>query len=223
VGNGNRWVNVKTFMVDQAGRTDPAIWRDGIFPRGEEYSPVRGVSWYEATAFARFAGKSLPTIYHWVQASQIESSVFLAGSPFITRSNFGARVQSVRSLSDPGFYGTFGTMGNVKEWCSNDTGDGKRFILGGGCGEPIYTPLTLDSSPPLRRDEFFGFRCVKFLGDAKGPTAAWGTAQSIPWPAPPKREDLLDAATFRLVVQDRFTYDPGAPLDVTPPQIDPGA
>ena len=28
--------------------------------------------------------------------------------------------------------------GNVKEWCWNESRDGKRFILGGGFGEPSY-------------------------------------------------------------------------------------
>jgi len=221
-GQAIRWGNVKPLLVDQTGRPGPATWRNGTFPPGENDHPVHGVSWYEAMAFARFAGKSLPTIYHWVQASQIELSVVLAGSPIITRSKFGPKIQSVKSLNEPGFYGTFGTMGNVKEWCFNDTGNGQRFILGGGCGEPIYMPLTLDSSSPLQRNEFYGFRCVKFLNDEKGPAAAWETTGRVPWPTPPKREDLMDAATFRLVVHDRFTYDRSSPLDVTSEQIDEG-
>ena len=28
--------------------------------------------------------------------------------------------------------------GNVKEWCWNESSGGKRFILGGGFGEPTY-------------------------------------------------------------------------------------
>ena len=164
----------------------------------------------------------MPAIYHWALASRIEQSVALADNPFITRSNFGPRLRAVRSLGDPGFHGTYGTMGNVKEWCANDDAGGKRFILGGGCGEPIYAPTILDSSTPLRRDETFGFRCVKFLNDTKGPAAAWDTAESIPWPVPPKRAELLDDATFRLVVRDRYAYDRAAPLDAAVEQADEG-
>jgi hypothetical protein len=29
------------------------------------------VSWYEAAAYAEFAGKSLPTVYHWYHAAQL--------------------------------------------------------------------------------------------------------------------------------------------------------
>jgi serine/threonine protein kinase len=221
-GHATTWKNVQSLLVDQTGRPGPATWRNGAFPPGEEDHPVRGVSWYEAMAYAQFAGKSLPTIYHWTQASQVELSVVLAGNEYIAQSNFGAQVKSVRTLGDQGFHGTIGTIGNVKEWCFNDAGDGRRFILGGGCGEPIYMPLTLDASDPLRREEFFGFRCVKFWGNDKGPAPAWEKAGPIAWPTPPQPEDLLDAATFRLVVADRFIYDRNAPLNVTSEQVDEG-
>lgn len=221
-GKATTWENVKPLFVDQTGRPGPAIWRNGVYPMGEGDHPVRGVNWFEAMAYARFAGKSLPTIYHWVQASQAELCVILAGNPFLKRSNFGARVRSVGSLSDHGLYGTLGMAGNVKEWCFNERDDGQRFILGGSCGEPIYTPLMLDSSLPIRRDELFGIRCVKFLNGEKGPAAAWEKSVRIPWPAPTIRDELLDDSTFRLVIQDRYAYDRTAPLDAISEQTDEG-
>ena len=50
---------------DSTGRPGPATWEAGSYPEGEDEFPVTGVSWYEAAAYAAFAGKSLPTIYHW--------------------------------------------------------------------------------------------------------------------------------------------------------------
>src|SRR5438105_12239481 len=50
---------------DATGRPGPATWEVGGYPKGHEKSPVAGVSWYEAMAYAEFAGKSLPTAYHW--------------------------------------------------------------------------------------------------------------------------------------------------------------
>ncbi|MFL5327990.1 MAG: protein kinase domain-containing protein [Gemmataceae bacterium] len=221
-GKSTTWEKAKAKFLDQTGRPGPATWRDGACLAGESGYPVRGVSWYEAMAYARCAGKSLPTIYHWTLASQVESSVALAGNEFIARSNFGTQVQTVRSLRDVGFHGATGMAGNVKEWCFSESGDGHRFILGGACGEPFYTQVTLDNSRPLRRDEFFGFRCVKFLDDQRGPSPAWEKANSIPWPAPTKREELFDAKTFHIVIQDRFVYDRSAPLEATAEQMDEG-
>jgi len=53
---------------DRTGRTGPATWEAGTYPDGQADYPVSGVSWYEAAAFAEFAEKSLPTIYHWYTA-----------------------------------------------------------------------------------------------------------------------------------------------------------
>ena len=51
-GTAMTWGIVKPLLVDQTGRPGPANWRDGTFKPGEENHPVRGVSWYEAMAFA---------------------------------------------------------------------------------------------------------------------------------------------------------------------------
>ena len=54
---------------DATGRPGPATWEMGSYVAGQDDYPVAGVSWYEAAAYARWAGKSLPTIYHWSRAA----------------------------------------------------------------------------------------------------------------------------------------------------------
>ena len=54
---------------DATGRPGPATWEMGAYVAGQDEYPVAGVSWYEAAAYARWAGKSLPTIYHWSRAA----------------------------------------------------------------------------------------------------------------------------------------------------------
>ena len=54
---------------DPTGFKGPATWELGTYPEGSADLQVGGVSWNEAAAYAAFAGKSLPTIYHWAHAS----------------------------------------------------------------------------------------------------------------------------------------------------------
>ena len=64
---------------DSTGRPGPATWKLGSFPDGEEELPVAGLSWYEAAAYAAFAGKELPTVYHWYQADTANDIQLLPG------------------------------------------------------------------------------------------------------------------------------------------------
>ncbi|MHC4285123.1 MAG: SUMF1/EgtB/PvdO family nonheme iron enzyme, partial [Planctomycetota bacterium] len=62
------WSEAIQEFRDQAGGTGPSGWRNGNYPEGQDDYPVCGISWYEAAAYAEFAGKELPTIYHWSRA-----------------------------------------------------------------------------------------------------------------------------------------------------------
>ena len=152
---------------DSAGRPGPATWEAGGFPKQLENHPVTGVSWFEAAAYAEFAGKGLPTIYHWDYAAQPWSArLIVPGSNF---QNAGTvPVGGDEALSG---FGTSDMAGNVKEWCLNEAREGTRFILGGGFGEPSYMFVDPDAQSPWDRRPNFGFRCVK-LSSPSSPAAA---------------------------------------------------
>ena len=151
------WEEAMASFRDGTGRPGPASWEAGTFPRGQDNYPVAGVSWYEAAAYAEFAGKSLPSIYHWNHAAQPAASMLISpGSNF--RDGGAAPVGGDGTISG---YGTTDMAGNVKEWCWNEAGGGKRFILGGGFGEPTYMFVDQDAQSPWARRANFGFRCVK--------------------------------------------------------------
>jgi len=151
---------------DATGRSGPATWELGNYPKGQEKHPVAGVSWYEAAAYAEFAGKSLPTVFHWNHAAQTQASQLI-----VPGSNFrGTGTVAVGGDGTVSGFGTTDMAGNVKEWCWNDTMGGKRFILGGGFGEPTYMFIDQDAQSPLDRRANYGFRCVK-LPSAQPPAA----------------------------------------------------
>ena len=147
---------ISTFH-DAAGRPGPRNWEVGNYPNGQADYPVTGVSWYEAAAYAEFAGKRLPTVHHWVYASGVPMGVEI-----VPMSNFTGK--GFRANGDPRSMSPFGTInmaGNVKEWCWNETSDSKRFILGGAFNEPEYLFHQPDQRSPFDRESNFGFRCMK--------------------------------------------------------------
>ena len=108
-------------FMTRAARPGPATWTAGTYPNGQADFPVGGVSWYEAAAYAAFAGKSLPTIYHWYRAADLGRF-----ADILTLSNFNAKGPvPVGSLAGLGPFGTSDMAGNVKEWCWNATERGR--------------------------------------------------------------------------------------------------
>ena len=145
-------------FVDTTGRPGPSRWELGSYDQGRGDFPVGGVSWYEADAYCRSVGKSLPTLYHWFAAT-VQDQL----SDIVAQSNFGtagpAPVGRFPGMSD---FGSYDMAGNVKEWCWNETA-GRRYALGGSWGEPTgIFRVDADSLPPFSREPNLGFRCARF-------------------------------------------------------------
>jgi serine/threonine protein kinase len=142
---------------DSTGRPGPSTWSYGTYPEGQGEFPVGGVSWYEAAAYAEFAGKTLPTVYHWYQAAD----VWFAPNN-VPLSNIGgnapAPVGKYQGMSACGAYDMFG---NVREWCKN-AHENKRFILGGSSEDLAYMSYFYRDLSPFDRFVSNGFRCMKY-------------------------------------------------------------
>src|SRR5262249_45495959 len=155
-GHELSWEDALGSMRDATGQPGPSTWRLGTYPQGQDDFPVQGVSWYEAAAFAKYAGKRLPSVHHWRRAASADSPF----SDVIEHSNFGTPGPAVVGASvGIGEYGTYDLAGNVKEWTRNAVG-GKRYILGGAWNEPSYQYSATDALDPFDRAIGNGFRCM---------------------------------------------------------------
>jgi serine/threonine protein kinase len=184
-------------FVDTTGRPGPAGWALGSYSEGEDELPVGGVSWFEASAYAAWAGKSLPTVFHWRLAAR--QAIF---SEILLWSNFDAKGPApVGSYPGLGPTGTYDMAGNVREWCVNRTGD-VRHILGGAWSEPDYLYRDTDAADPFDRSPINGLRCMKT--SAPPPDAALA---AIEHPVEDHRQDRpIDDELFAIVRRD-FDYD----------------
>ncbi|WP_058185246.1 bifunctional serine/threonine-protein kinase/formylglycine-generating enzyme family protein [Terracidiphilus gabretensis] len=159
-GRSIPWSVVAADFTDASGRPGPATWTAGHYPEGQADNPVAGVSWYEAAAYAAWAGKSLPVLSQYYRASPPE----LTG-PTAAMSNLGgSAVAPVGTFKGLGPYGTLDMAGNVREWIANTVDDQLRFALGGSWQSAAYMSNEPEAFSPLDRTAGTGFRCVRNLG-----------------------------------------------------------
>jgi hypothetical protein len=171
VGDGRTvsWDEAEAFFVDSTGRPGPATWEVGTYPEGQGEHPATGISWYEAAAYAEFAGKRLPSLQHWMLAAGVETAEHII--PF---SNFGPE-----GLSPVGTHlgmspsGVYDMAGSAREWTWNQA-PGVRFVLGGAWSQPSYLFNFAIPLSPLDRSASNGFRCMRMVSDEPFPEEALG-------------------------------------------------
>jgi predicted Ser/Thr protein kinase len=154
------WSAAMQLFRDTTGRPGPSTWAGGHYPEGKGDFPVAGVSWYEAAAYAAFAGKSLPVLGQWYQVADFDTAEYTVQMSNLRSAGPLATAKS-RGL---GPYGTYDMAGNVREWIANPVDGGMRFILGGSWKSPSYLYTSPEALPPFDRSDTNGFRCVRNLG-----------------------------------------------------------
>jgi len=188
-------------FIDRTGQKGPATWEVGDYPAGKGDFPVSGISYYEAAAYAKFIGKELPTVYHWMYAATPLLSDYI--SPY---SNFkNTTAAKIGSFNGIGFFGTLDMSGNVREWCQNiQSGSGNAFILGGGWSDDPYSYNIIYGQDPMDRSEINGFRCIRYLNKPENIEAISG---DIPMHYRDyTKEKPVDDPTYEIFLR-QFKYD----------------
>ena len=191
------WQEAMGEFEDKTDQPGPATWEHGTYPQGQERYPVSGVSWFEASAYARFAGTGLPTIHHWQRAACLEESGVI-----VPHSNFAVGGTAVvGSHPGMGHTGLYDMAGNVKEWCFNATDDSgsERFIMGGSYGGQTYHFTDRSLRSPWNRTPTNGFRCVTYPGGIH--SLAEGLLAPVPM-----RSNERDFATLKPCSDEEYRF-----------------
>ncbi|MEJ2189743.1 MAG: SUMF1/EgtB/PvdO family nonheme iron enzyme, partial [Acidobacteriota bacterium] len=209
------WDEAMTLLVDRTGQPGPAAWVGGEYPEGQDSYPVNGLSWYEAAAYAEYAGKSLPTAAHWdvarggltpmLQWPQLGGFAIFA--PFC---NFGGRGPvEVGSLPNYTAYGAYDLPGNVREWCWNEA-PGGRVVRGGSWEDNSYQFEEERGIPAMDRSAGNGIR-LAFYPDANALPEEAFAFRNLQRPVDLRSRPPVSDAVFK-VYREQFDYDP-RPLD----------
>ncbi len=165
---------------------DSRIKRTGgklIIEAGYSKHPVVGVTWYGATAYAKWVGKRLPTEAEWevAAAGPGETAYPTGGTIERSQANFFSSDTTAVMSYPPNGYNLFDMPGNVYEWCqdwyeyhyydasvqepNNPKGpvQGVYRVLRGGCWKSLKEDLRCahrHRNNPGSMNGTCGFRCA---------------------------------------------------------------
>lgn len=184
-GPDNRSVWLETYLIDiypttnedyarfvlATGHRPPPHWPASGCPVALANHPVVWVTWHDATGYARWAGKALPSARQWEKAARgPRGHIYPWGrEPTAAKANTAeAGIDDTTSVaryqSGVSPYGAFDMCGNVWEWCSTEEepGNGRYELKGSAFTSPFEraAPSLQNAANAAMKDNDTGFRCV---------------------------------------------------------------
>ncbi|WCL49809.1 formylglycine-generating enzyme family protein [Leptospira sp. GIMC2001] len=132
-----------SIFLKQTNTSPPQHWRDGKYPESERDHPVNFLTYREVEAYAKWAGKRLPTEFEWEKAARgsgieiyqnrdetlayyIQAKTYPFGDQFdrnLCNSLESGKNQTINVYDLPSTsaspFGAIGMCGNVAEWTSS--------------------------------------------------------------------------------------------------------
>ncbi|MFE6906996.1 SUMF1/EgtB/PvdO family nonheme iron enzyme [Streptomyces erythrochromogenes] len=147
----------------------PEHWENGRCPRDLYDHPVVHVTWRDATAYAAWAGKSLPTSEQWEKAARGTTGRTFPWGDQKTAAKCNVRETGIerttsvsRYHSGVSPYGVYDMVGNVWEWLATATTAGRHELRGSAFTSPLFrgVPAVPNDAYDTMLDDDTGFRCV---------------------------------------------------------------
>ena len=160
------------------GITGPRLYVDYFDnPEFDDY-PVTFVDWWDAFAYAKWAGKDLPLEIEWEKAARgIDGRIFPFGNDYDSQrcntdeSNVGKLTPVHFYVQGVSPYGCYDMSGNVWEWCADDfyreQPNRLKVVKGGSFRRGQNKAMTFACNPrgPAERWISRGFRCVRRINE----------------------------------------------------------
>lgn len=164
-------------FVRDTGWRPPPHWRSTDWSPQHKDHPVVNVSYQDATGFAEWAGKRLPSSQEWEKAARGPDGYTYpwGNAPTVAKCNVResssggtTNVRNYRSGVSP--FGVYDMAGNVWEWCATATSPGRRVLRGGSFNSPFAHARCDEENDALESmmDDDTGFRCAADVDVALG-------------------------------------------------------